>query len=63
MPPETVLPDIPRIYTAVSEWLACMLFILNAKKRFNKLQTVVLCVSSLIVFIVFHIFEIGRAHV
>ena len=56
MPPETVLPDIPRIYTAVSEWLACMLFILNAKKRFNKLQTVVLCVSSLIVFIVFHIF-------
>ena len=56
MPPDTVLPDIPRIYTAASEWLACMLIILNVKKRFSKLQTAAICVSSLIVFIVFHIF-------
>ena len=31
---EHIMPDIPRIYTAVAEWMACMLFILPVKKRF-----------------------------
>ncbi|MDE6373982.1 MAG: ATP-binding protein, partial [Clostridia bacterium] len=55
MPSEIVLPDIPRLYTAVSEWLACMLFILNAPKRFSRIQSAVLYAASLTVFIVFHI--------
>ena len=33
---EHIMPDIPRIYTAVAEWMACMLFILPVKKRFQK---------------------------
>ncbi len=36
---EHIMPDIPRIYTAVAEWMACMLFILPVKKRFQKWQT------------------------
>lgn len=29
-----LMPDIPRIYTAIAEWAACMIFILSLKKRF-----------------------------
>ena len=29
------MPDIPRIYTAAAEWMACMLFIVSLKKRFE----------------------------
>lgn len=31
----SVLPDIPRMYTAMAEWVACMMFILPFKKRFS----------------------------
>lgn len=27
------LPDIPRVYTALAEWLACLLCILEVKRR------------------------------
>ena len=30
---DTIMPDIPRFYTALAEWLACMIFILPLKKR------------------------------
>ena len=29
----TVLPDIPRIYTALAEWLACIVYIAQLKKH------------------------------
>ena len=32
---DNLMPDIPRIYTAVAEWMACMLFIVSLKKRFE----------------------------
>lgn len=32
---EHIMPDIPRIYTAVAEWMACMLFILPVKRDFK----------------------------
>ncbi len=32
---EHLMPDIPRVYTAIAEWLACMIFILPFKKRFS----------------------------
>ena len=50
-----MLPDIPRLYTAVSEWLACMLVIIFADKRFNKVQTWVICIAALAVIISFHL--------
>lgn len=31
------MPDIPRIYTAVAEWMACMLFILPVEKEISKM--------------------------
>lgn len=30
------VPDIPRIYTAVAEWAACMIYVLALKKRFRR---------------------------
>ena len=32
---DNLMPDIPRIYTALAEWMACMLFIVLLKKRFE----------------------------
>lgn len=31
-----VLPDIPRLYTALAEWAACMIYIIPLKKRYNR---------------------------
>ena len=31
---ENLMPDIPRIYTAIAEWAACMIFIISLKKRY-----------------------------
>ena len=36
---DNFLQDIPRFYTALAEWLACMIFILPLKKRTDKLRT------------------------
>lgn len=34
-----LMPDIPRLYTAIAEWMACMIFILPFKKRFSRIVT------------------------
>ena len=44
-----IMPDIPRIYTALAEWLACMIFIFPIKKRFQKWQTVQIVAAGLII--------------
>ena len=44
-----IMPDIPRIYTAIAEWVACMLFILPVKKRFDRLKTGLLAAGALII--------------
>ena len=36
---EHLMPDIPRVYTAIAEWMACMIFILPFKKRFAPVLT------------------------
>ena len=43
------MPDIPRFYTALAEWLACMIFILPLKKRMGKIQTVLTMAGALLV--------------
>ena len=35
----TALPDIPRLYTALAEWLACLLYLLALRPRFGKAAT------------------------
>ena len=50
---EHIMPDIPRIYTAVAEWMACMLFILPVKKRFQKRQMAGIMAAVLLIQSVF----------
>ena len=49
---DTIMPDIPRFYTALAEWLACMIFILPLKKRMAK-KTIPLMAGALVVQSVF----------
>lgn len=46
---QQVLPDIPRLYTALAEWLACMVFIIYAKKRVSGVKLGGLCAAALAV--------------
>ena len=39
-----ILPDIPRIYTALAEWLACMLCLLEVRRRITGIRFV--CASA-----------------
>ena len=32
----TALPDIPRLYTALAEWLACTIYLLVLPRRFGR---------------------------
>ena len=36
---DNLMPDIPRIYTAIAEWAACIIFIISLKKRYNWWKT------------------------
>jgi len=42
------IPDIPKLYTALAEWLSCLVFILLLKRRWNELVTAVIMAASLV---------------
>lgn len=44
-----MLPDIPRLYTALAEWLACLLYVLALRPRFGKAATALLSGGWLLV--------------
>lgn len=46
--PDWILPDIPRIYTALAEWLACMTIIMEMKKRISGRMLAVVSAAALI---------------
>lgn len=46
---DNFMPDIPRIYTAIAEWAACMIFILPLKKRFETWKTIFIMVAVLVI--------------
>lgn len=50
---EHMMPDIPRFYTAFAEWISCMLFVVQMKKRFDRKKTVCMMLGMLIVQSVF----------
>lgn len=54
-----VLPDIPRLYTALAEWLACMVCILGAKKRYEGWQLAVLSGGVLVIQVLFLVLTTG----
>lgn len=43
-----ILPEIPKLYTALAEWLTCQLFIFLLPKRSSKVRTVAYAVVSLV---------------
>lgn len=45
----STLPDIPRIITAVAEWLACLVCVLPLQKRKRGLPFVGLCVAFFVI--------------
>lgn len=47
------LPDIPRLYTALAEWLACLLYVLSLRRRFSRWVTAGLSAAVLAVLSVF----------
>ena len=44
-----ILPDIPRAFTALAEWIACVLCILIMKKRINGWKLAAVCASALVI--------------
>ena len=50
---DNFMPDIPRINTALAEWLACMIFILPLAKRFTKYKTAAIMAAAFVIQSVF----------
>lgn len=48
---EALIPDIPRLYTAIAEWAACMGFVLVSRKRFNGIKFWLLAAACLVAFV------------
>ncbi|HWT73423.1 MAG TPA: GHKL domain-containing protein [Mobilitalea sp.] len=42
------IPDIPRLYTAVDEWAACLVYILIMRKRFTGIRLILLQAAAFI---------------
>lgn len=52
---EPVVPNIPRYYTALAEWMACIVYILNLKKRYSKSSTAWILAAGLAVQIIIQV--------
>lgn len=50
---ENILPDIPRLVTALAEWIACMLCIFELKQRISGVRLGIVAAAALIVQCVF----------
>lgn len=46
---DNLMPDIPRIYTAAAEWIACLIFICPLKKRFEWWKSALIVNVALII--------------
>lgn len=47
------IPDIPRIYTAIAEWAACLVFIAVLRPRFDRKKTIVISTVVLLAQMIF----------
>lgn len=50
---EHVLPDIPRIYTAIAEWSACLVFIVLLEKRISRPKVAGVAAGALVIQAIF----------
>ena len=46
---EPVIPNVPRYYTAIAEWIACLVYVLILKKRYSAAGTAGILVGGLAV--------------
>ncbi|MDO4340791.1 MAG: GHKL domain-containing protein [Eubacteriales bacterium] len=46
---EAIYQDIPRTYTAIAEWISCVIYLLMVEKRFSKNKTFALSLAALMV--------------
>ncbi len=58
---QNALPDIPRLYTALAEWGACMIFLVLLPKRFRPFRTGLLCTLALVLQSLFLIITSGAS--
>ena len=47
------IPDIPRIYTAIAEWAACLVFIAVLRPRFDRKKTILISTTVLLAQMIF----------
>ena len=57
-----VIQDIPKLYTALAEWLTCLIFVLLLKRRKSTLQTALIMALSLALLCVVQ-YLIGIVHI
>ena len=50
---DIILPNIPRIYTGLAEWAACLVFIFNLEPRYSRKKQTVISILMLFVQTVF----------
>ena len=50
------IPDIPRIYTAIAEWAACLIFIAVLRPRYDRKKTILTSTAILLVQMIFMYF-------
>ena len=55
----TTLPDIPRLNTALAEWLACFVCLMSLRRRFGRIRFAVVSAGFLVLQIVFMIVTDG----
>lgn len=48
--------DIPRIYTALAEWSACLIYLLIFERRMHRIKNIFLCTASLVLQSIFLVF-------
>lgn len=49
---EPVIPNVPRYYTAIAEWMACCVYVIILKKRYSKEETAGMLAGGLIIQII-----------
>lgn len=49
---EPVIPNVPRYYTAIAEWMACCAYVIILKKRYSKEETAGMLAGGLIIQII-----------
>ena len=56
------IPDIPRLYTGIAEWLGCMMILLIVPRRIGRAVFAVISASVLCILCAFLVFTVEVCH-